>query len=63
MKVSEIQRRVADIAAKQQDPESAHGLEDALYLDVLKAISAGAPNAKDLAEAALKAAEMKFVRI
>ena len=63
MEVSEILSRVAEIAARQQDPEVAHGMEDVLYLDVLKAIAAGANNPKELASAALKAAALEFVRI
>jgi hypothetical protein len=48
--------------AEEKDFETAHCLEDGLYIDVLTAIADGAANAQELAKEALKAAEMKHTR-
>lgn len=56
-----IDRWVRDIAKCAADPEQAHGLEDALYVAVLKAIAGGA-GAAELARAALAAHDLEFSR-
>ncbi|QBJ94514.1 hypothetical protein D0Z67_29545 (plasmid) [Streptomyces seoulensis] len=61
MDMQEINERVAQIAASGDDEEQ-HGMEDSLYEDVLKAIAEGAPNASELAAAALKTKDMDFSR-
>lgn len=54
--------RAVDIYAARHDDEHAHNLEDALYLDVLRAIADGAPNAAELARDALRTQEINFSR-
>lgn len=63
MKVVDIEERVAKIAevASKKDGE-AHGLEDDLFLDVLKAIAKGAKNPAELAAAAIKSADLEINR-
>ena len=63
MTVTEVEARVAKIAAEVDDPEVAHGYEDGLRRDVLAAIANGEgdPPAA-LAKAALKTAELHFPR-
>jgi len=60
--VKELRRRVKAIRAARHDDEHAHGLEDALRRDVLKAIADGAKNASALAAEALKTSEIGFAR-
>lgn len=60
--VAEIRRRVDAIRASMRDNERAHDLEDDLYRDVLWTIAIGAPNAAELANAALLAAEIDYQR-
>lgn len=62
MTVTQIQRRVRKIESQSRDSESAHVEEDNLYLDVLRAIAAGADNAGELAAEALKANKLTFDR-
>jgi hypothetical protein len=62
MTVKDVQRRVAEIDALGNDPESAHGSEDQLYVEVLTAIAEGVSNPGELAAAALKAAELDYTR-
>ena len=64
MKVREVEERVAKIAeeAKAEGSCTPHVLEDALYLDVLKAIAEGAADVRKLAAAAIKASELEFGR-
>lgn len=56
-----VEERVALIKASGDDEEQ-HGMEDSLYEDVLQAIANGAPNAADLAAAALKTKSISFSR-
>ncbi len=60
--VDEIRQRVLDIDDRSDDSEAAHRAEDRLYRDVLRAVAAGAPNAAELAKAALEANELLFDR-
>lgn len=62
MDLSNVEEQIALISAASGDDERQHGLEDSLYEDVLKAIAEGAPNASELAAAALKTKEMEFCR-
>lgn len=48
--------------AEYGDDDRAHTLEDALYVDVLRAIADGAGDAKQLAKDALKARDIAFNR-
>ncbi len=58
----DVVRRVAKIVGMAGDDEAAHGEEDALHEDVLKAIAAGALNPAELAAEALKTLEIEFSR-
>jgi hypothetical protein len=60
--VETIQAAVKAIAEVADDPENAHGREDGLWETVLEAIAAGAPNAVQLATAALETVKIKFPR-
>lgn len=63
MKVTDIEERIAKIASVASEKDgAAHGLEDGLFLDVLKAIANGAKNPKALAAAATKSADLKINR-
>ena len=62
MHVNEIANRVAHITRNVDDPEVAHAQEDQLFAEVLKAIAAGAPNAQEMAQAAIKSLDLKFPR-
>lgn len=57
-----VAARVAEVheAAREDDYEAAHGGEDRLWADVLRAIAAGAPDAVALAREALRTAEVPF---
>jgi hypothetical protein len=60
---AEVEGRVAEIAAVgPADPEVGHSMEDALFIDVLRAIAQGAENGRELAAAALVAADLDFPR-
>ena len=59
-KVKEKVKIIKD--ASIEDYESAHSLEDKLYIEVLKDISKGNPDAPKLAKAALAANKIKFPR-
>lgn len=73
MTVAEVRERVAAIAASD-DPEAAHSMEDALYIDVLRHVAKGFEqdrgptwimgydNDREIAVEALKAAEIVFHR-
>lgn len=62
MDVKEVEARVEAIRENRDDDESAHGQEDELHQDVLRAIAAGAPNAQELAKAALETTVINFSR-
>lgn len=62
MKTAEVERALTRIDAIKRDDESAHSLEDALHVKVLRAIADGSPNAKELALAALKTLDIEFCR-
>ncbi len=52
--VGEFARRARSVLARAGDPEAAHGAEDQLWADALKAIADGHPKPADVARAALK---------
>ncbi|MEU4256280.1 hypothetical protein AB0B42_00630 [Streptomyces fradiae] len=58
----DIAHRLAAIHGASDDPETAHMLADGLYVEVLTAIAAGAPDAPLLAAAALRAESIEFDR-
>jgi len=63
--VKRVQQLVYDIrqaADEYIDYEKAHTWQDRLYIEVLRSIAEGAPNAKELAEEALKVEKIKFPR-
>lgn len=64
MTIEEVQDRIAEIAnaAVRADNETAHLLEDDLFMSVLGAIAGGAPNGRELADAALKALNLGYAR-
>lgn len=60
--LADVEARVQNVREMTGDAEVAHSEEDQLYKDVLAAIAAGQRGAKDLAAAALKAAEIDYER-
>lgn len=62
MKESGDMRKDHDGIEYWMDDEVAHSCEDAIHQAVLRAIADGAPNAKELAEAALKTLRFTFAR-
>jgi len=62
MDIDEARNRVEQIRSEKCDDELAHGHEDALWHDVLKAIAAGNEDARELAKAALCTQEIVFAR-
>lgn len=60
--VKEVIRRVEEIRAIAVDDEVAHGREDDLHQDVLRAIAAGASNPVGLASCALETTHIEFSR-
>jgi hypothetical protein len=63
--VEDAQQIVARIGVRAADWESAHGLEDELYVAVLQAIASGrlfGDEAVELAQAALKSKQFDFPR-
>jgi hypothetical protein len=60
MSPDEIYARIA--AINTHDDENAHATEDSIRDDVLKAIAAGDPTARALAEAALTTSNLEFAR-
>lgn len=60
MTVQDIEQRIEEM--KTYDDEVAHRSEDAMREEVLEAIANGAPNAAELARAALKSSELDFSR-
>lgn len=62
MTPADVRLRVEAIAAAHGDYEMAHGDEDRLHQDVLRAIAAGAPDAAELAAEALRTLELDFPR-
>jgi len=62
MTVEDILKRVERIRNSDGDNEDMHFDEDVLWENVLEAIARGAPNAPELAQAALRTKELKFTR-
>lgn len=62
MKVEDIKATIEEIKFIVGDSEAAHGMEDDLYQDVLRAIAEGAENPAELATAALEAAKIQYTR-
>jgi hypothetical protein len=61
--VEEVRLRIAEIFQDGHcDPESAHGYEDDLYKQVLRAIADGHPNAAAIAAEVLALADLDFQR-
>ena len=60
--LQDVKNRVQEIENASSDDECAHGMEDDLHRDVLAAIAEGAPNAKELADEALKTSGIRFAR-
>ena len=61
----DVRRRVRELAeeyTRKGDNEEAHCREDGLWVDVLTAIAAGAPDAAELAKAALETDALTFER-
>jgi hypothetical protein len=59
---ADVRRRIQEVRALANKPEQAHACKDVLWLDVLRAIAAGAPKARALAAEAVKTAEITFSR-
>lgn len=64
LSVDEVEAEVERIGTMSRDYEAAHGAEDSLYEDVLKAIAKGCNqfHAQKLAKAALKTKKLSFPR-
>ncbi|MEK5308355.1 hypothetical protein [Bacillus sp. FSL M8-0326] len=64
MTADDVRKRVEDIRreAEAEDDETAHGMEDDLYAEVLKAIANGADSPEKLAAEALKTEKIEFYR-
>ena len=63
MTADDIRQRVAAIAARADDPEAAHGAEDALLWDFVAFVAAsGDPTFAVLAAEVAKVAEIRFPR-
>lgn len=64
MTVDDVRARVAEIEriGSERDYEMAHGKEDDLREDVLRAIADGSPIAADLAREALATSQLDFAR-
>lgn len=62
MRVAEVRDRVNAVAVEVHDPEKAHGLEEDLWRDVLKAIEEGHPFPRTLARLALETQDIEFPR-
>lgn len=60
--LEEIKIRIQEIKDISYDNEKAHGYEDQLREDILKAISEGAENAQEMAKLALSTNDIKFSR-
>ena len=63
MNITTAKKRVKEISNKSYDDETAHGLEDSLYLDFIKSIASG--NKRDIRKIAkeiLKTQEIPFGR-
>jgi hypothetical protein len=63
--VADIEARITAIrvfAVDSDDYDKAREIEDALWEDVLKAVADGAPNAADLARAALDSRLVRYPR-
>jgi hypothetical protein len=63
MTIVEIRFQVEQIQTMAgRDDEKAHGMEDALWQDVLRAIAKGSRKSRVLAREALKTLQIKFPR-
>ena len=62
MTVEEVRAWVEEIRITAHDDEKAHGMEDALHQEVLRAVAENAPNAAALAAEALKTRDIDFYR-
>ena len=63
MTVAEVKERLREIAAKRGDDENAHGMEDELHQDVLRAVAEGrCSDAAGCAAEALKSLDIDFAR-
>lgn len=60
--LEEIASGLARIDGIKADDERAHKLEDELHQEVLRAIADGAPDAAELARAALQTKDIDFSR-
>jgi len=61
--LDDVVARVAEIQAAATDAEHAHGLEDDLWMDVLRAIAAGrCDEPRVCAKAALRSRDIEFGR-
>jgi hypothetical protein len=58
----DVRARVEEIRSVADDDESAHGKEDRLHADVLRAIASGNPHAQALALEALATEDIGFAR-
>lgn len=55
-----VQTKIQPLAGR--DDEKAHGMEDDLLRDVLKAIAKGSKKSRELAQEALKSLQIEFPR-
>lgn len=62
MQTTDVWKKIEELRIAAGDPERAHAIQDTLYVDVLHAIAEGADHPQDLAQEALKAADVDFDR-
>lgn len=62
MTPTDVAAGLAALRKVMHDPEDAHQREDALYIQVLREIANGNPDAQALAAEALKAVDFDFER-
>lgn len=63
MTIDEIKKRINEIRERSGDDESAHGLEDKLYYDILVSIADGSTDdAQGIAREAIKTQAIRFSR-
>ncbi len=63
MKIQDVWNALEQIRRESGDPETAHGLEDALWAAVLESIASGnAEHPQQMAEMALRSRDISFAR-
>lgn len=61
MTIEELRKRIRHIVNIRDDDEAAHGREDELREDVLKAIANGVENSQELAKEVLLTSDLEII--